>query len=1094
MHNKKTMRTAATMFIGALAGLSMLCGTAGAAGPWTVSLAQPDTWRFTAVAWGQGRYTAATSDGIIAISTDGASWRPVAADSGWRIRKIAFGPGGWVAAGWYWVADGYTPGLILKSPDGIRWSEALRSDQLDDPVAIDASGGVWRIFCGDSVWRSTDGAHWTRNAFVFDGSAITVDAVVRWHGGWVAAGTAGHGSHDSSGWIGTSSGGVTWRTLATPEHAFSCLTASPARLVAGGDGIVAWSDDGASWIVGDVPNGAGVHLTDLLWTGNRFVAIGAQPRAGSSEGSGVILISADGTAWTYATVDPFEDRIGLPIGELHALARSQPGMIAAGDQTVMVSGDGERWEHRVFGFPTQMDQLVPFGTTLLAIQTELPPGQDPSNVSHEALLSQDGIDWLEPGAPTIEPTGSAWRFIAHGELLFGFERYTGRSVAVRTSDGQWQTASLPAASGSFPAAAAWGTPGIVVVETNGLIDFSTGGLTWTARTIPGLHVFWQNVVWTGSMFLAIGSQGETAVSFNGLEWAVRQGAGNALDASHVATNGEVTVAVGRFGSLAWTVDGRQWTFVATGISRDFNAVRWTGNRFVAVGDNGIVLESSDGRVWSAGEKPSLAVNLRGVADAGGRTVAVGDGPTIQVHLPSVPDAAGPVAYRTVIPAAAHSPGANGSFWNTNVTLSSRSGRPVLAWLRWIRQSAPPVVRPFVVSGHLVLDDVVATLFGADSGSGALIVDSDAALAATSRTAAQAAGQGPGQVLPGIPPLSGAAPAVLPGLRGGPSFRTNIGLANVSAAGEHVTVELYDGSGVRIRTREIDLDAWRSVQLNRVLKGRAATGAVWARVTADGPFSAYASVIDNGTNDAATVLPATVTSDPLVIPAAAHTPGYNGALWRTSLDLVNPGDAPAEAALELLTPEGGTIPGGSVELGPGTAVRIDDVLAARFPGHTAGAIRITPSSGTIAAWSRTFDLTASGTLGQGIPAVPGKDASMPAGGSLMLAGLSGGPAASGWFHTNLGLVNTGDAPAKLRVTIGVETAVAFDRFVTVPANGWMQLLKVFRDVTVGPVAGGWIKVAVTGGSDRVLAWASVIDDGSGDPSFLTAWQVPAAPDE
>ena len=65
MHIKRTMRIAATIFIGALAGLSMLCGTAGAAGPWTVSLAQPDTWRFTVVAWAQGRYTAATADGII---------------------------------------------------------------------------------------------------------------------------------------------------------------------------------------------------------------------------------------------------------------------------------------------------------------------------------------------------------------------------------------------------------------------------------------------------------------------------------------------------------------------------------------------------------------------------------------------------------------------------------------------------------------------------------------------------------------------------------------------------------------------------------------------------------------------------------------------------------------------------------------------------------------------------------------------------------------------------------------------------------------------------------------------------------------------
>ncbi len=676
----------------------------------------------------------------------------------------------------------------------------------------------------------------------------------------------------------------------------------------------------------------------------------------------------------------------------------------------------------------------------------------------------------------------AYRIIAAG--TFGLGSHRG-------SLGSFPTPLVPihgVHSASDPTGAAWGVPGIVVVESNGTIDFSPDGLSWTPRAIPGLDVSWQNVVWTGSMFMAVGIQGETAVSFNGLSWAVRQKAGVSIDATSLASNGDITVAAGEFGAIAWTVDGRRWVPAPSSAANDLHAVTWTGGRFIAVGDNGLLLESPDGRNWTKGGGPPLAADLVGDDVIDGRVVVAGQDSTVQVRLPSVPDADDPPVYRTVIPAVAHAPGVNGSFWNTSVTLASLTGRPALVWLRWIRRMDPPVVRPFVVSGKAVLNDVVSTLFGADAGSGALVIDSKLPVAATSRTAAAAAGHGPGQVVPGIAPLRGGSTAILPGLRGGPSFRTNIGFANLSGTGEHVTVTVFGGDGSRIRERDVDVEGWRSVQLNRILKGSSPAGAVWAAVTADGPFAAYASVIDNGTNDAATVVPVAVTPKPLVVPAVAHTSGYNGSLWRSSLDIVDPGRDPARVMLELLTPEGGVIAGGSIDLEPGRAVRIDDVLGERFPGHPSGAVRIRPEAGSIAAWSRTFDVTPAGTLGQGIPAVPEGTAAVPAGGTLMLAGLKGGQAASGWFHTNLGLVNTGDAPARLLVQVGTGDGAVVDRIVTVPANGWVQLLKVLQDSVIGPVAEGWVTITVTEGSNRILAWASVIDNTSGDPSYRFARKV------
>ncbi|NOZ77691.1 MAG: hypothetical protein GXP48_00650 [Acidobacteria bacterium] len=1088
------LRKISMMIAGALAALVAVAGTA-AAGPWVVSMAQPDTWQFTAAAWGRGRYVAATGDGIIAISLDGGSWRAVAGNSHWYIQKMAFGAGGFVAVGRYRVTDSYTVGLILHSPDGVTWSEAVRPDRLNDPGAIASSDGVWRVFDRQSVWTSRGGTHWTSHPLTFDRQWIEIKAVSRWKGGWIAVGSVDDGSKLSTGWIGTSGDAASWTTVATPARPLSLLAASPARLVGVGAGLAAWSEDGSSWTVEDLPGGLETSLTDLAWTGTCFVASGWEDHPSTGPVNGFILTSTDGSQWEFAVIDPYDFRLMLPVWALHALAVSPAGLIALGDETVIASAGGQSWQHRLFGFPSQLTQLVRFGGNPLAIQTQLFPGDDPSWAEVFAYGTKNGIAWGLDGGPWIKPTGIAWRFISRERQLFGYKRYIGRSVSVLGPDGQWRFGSLPSSPSSYPTGAAWGAPGIVVVETHGTIDFSTDGLAWSQRSIPGTHISWQNVVWTGSMFMAIGSQGEVAVSPDGLVWAMRRRPGNGVDASFAATNGNLTVVAGAYGSLAWTVDGRRWTYVSQTTSEDLNSVRWTGDRFVASGNGGAVLESADGRSWTVSPAPPLAVDLHGADRMDGRTIVIGQGSTIQVRLPSVPEISQLPAYRTVVPAVAHAPGVNGSFWNTSLTLGNHVTGSVLVWLRWLRTSGPVETHPFVVPGGCELGDVVETLFGASSGSGALIIDSDAPLAVSSRTTAEAGGRGPGQVLPGITPIPGGTAAVLPGLAGAPVFRTNIGLANLGGAGEHVTIDLLDADGRLLRRREVDVDGWQSVQLNRVFKGLGVGGMAWARVSSDGPFSTYASVIDNGTNDAATVLPAVVTSQPLIVPAAAHTGGANGAVWRSDLDLVDPGEGPTEVALELLTPEGGAVPGGTVTLGPQSAVQLRDVLAARFPGHAAGAIRITPRTGTVAAWSRTFDVTPEGTLGQGIPAVLESSAAVPDGGVLSIGGLRGGSSVSGWFHTNVGLVNVGDTPSKLHLK--VEDAVydvKFDTTVTVPANGWLQLLKVLSHRAVEPLGGGFVNISVTSGSSRVLAWASVIDNTSGDPSFLLGQTVPAAPAE
>jgi hypothetical protein len=66
---------------------------------------------------------------------------------------------------------------------------------------------------------------------------------------------------------------------------------------------------------------------------------------------------------------------------------------------------------------------------------------------------------------------------------------------------------------------------------------------------------------------------------------------------------------------------------SAGVSETLYGVAWTSTRAVAVGENGVRLESADGLSWEA--SPSGTTNdLLGVAWKGGRLLAIGASGTI----------------------------------------------------------------------------------------------------------------------------------------------------------------------------------------------------------------------------------------------------------------------------------------------------------------------------------------------------------------------------------------------------------------------------------------------------------------------------------
>ncbi len=145
-------------------------------------------------------------------------------------------------------------------------------------------------------------------------------------------------------------------------------------------------------------------------------------------------------------------------------------------------------------------------------------------------------------------------------------------------------------------------------------------------------------------------------------------------------------------------------------------------------------------------------------------------------------------------------------------------------------------------------------------AGALEIVSDQPLFATSRTFNESGTGTFGLFLNGVSTSGTAdrgATVWLPQLRQNQAFRTNIGLLNTGGSRSRVRIVLYDGSGTELASARKTLDSGGWIQLQQPfskLAGRTDIGAGYARIDIEsgGGVIAYASVIDNGTNDGTAV--------------------------------------------------------------------------------------------------------------------------------------------------------------------------------------------------------------------------------------------------
>jgi len=254
---------------------------------------------------------------------------------------------------------------------------------------------------------------------------------------------------------------------------------------------------------------------------------------------------------------------------------------------------------------------------------------------------------------------------------------------------------------------------------------------------------------------------------------------------------------------------------------------------------------------------------------------------------------GPPRHR-VLPAVARTPGAGDTVWSSDVSIHYPGPNPTaVVFVRLIPTGgqgigeAPPEREILSIrqGETLTVADVLGELFP-EHEVAALVVESLAGTAGVSDIWVDSrtwtpTGSGLGTMGQGIPGFSRAetsSPVVIPGLESSDSFRTNLGLVNVSLnLRSTFAVDVFDASGALAGSLSTTLEPWSHVQIDELLGELSLTGSGYtARVSLAATenlythpseswepiFLAYGSRVDRASGD-----PTFVEAVPLVEPPA-----------------------------------------------------------------------------------------------------------------------------------------------------------------------------------------------------------------------------------
>lgn len=525
-----------------------------------------------------------------------------------------------------------------------------------------------------------------------------------------------------------------------------------------------------------------------------------------------------------------------------------------------------------------------------------------------------------------------------------------------------------------------------------------------------------------------------------------------------------------------TVETRQWSF----------------------NDGTTSTERNPRHVWTQAGTYEVTLTVNGPMGSSSVTKTI----TVEHWVGEIPPITEPGDHVYVIAAAAHAPGLEGTQWVTDVVLHNPGLDSAEAALWFMKSNqdntgAEGVAVSVPPGASQLIEDIVLAIFGENEAAGGLLVGSNQPLVVTSRTYNDAQSGTFGQFIPGRTITSGVqenAVVHLIQLTRTPTFRTNLGVANPTPEAVRVNVSLLDSRGEELTSKNLNIPPFGHLQRTDIIGLNTKDAfAIISSPTPEANYFPYASVVDNRTGDPMLIEPIEPNQD-FLVSASAHVGGLEDTDWRTDLEIFSTQTTAVDLQLDLLvTGEDNSSPLSiTTRLDPGTGDRMVDVLDRLFSYEGTAALEVHSLSGEIVVSSRTFNTTADGTYGQFLPGV-GSAATIFQGQEARIVHLSQDSTDDTGFRTNIGFVNRTGGTTRVVTDLYTADGTHLD---TVNTNlkpfEHRQINRIFRQATSDPIANGYAVVTTTSANGSFVAYASVVDNASGDPIFIPSKTVSAQP--
>lgn len=552
--------------------------------------------KLSAAAWSGSRYVAISDTGEAIISLDGINWNTKSRKTGAGPNDVVWGNNLFVSAD--------TNGYVSTSPDGIVWTPRNICNCFDAFSAVSWSGSLFTVVgAGGRIYVSSNGIDWTQQTSgatildVFSGIAVSPTARV----------AVGHDSAYAP-VVRYSLDGTTWNSPTfdvTPFQGFTTALWDGSRFVVAGNGGAYTSADGAAWTQAS----SGPLYTDrIVWDGSKYFTT-------SLSGA---TASTDLLTWTNAF--RYVNHTALDMfysGGQYLLVGHNNWTMDAG--WLATSPDGTNWTVRIGSDPK--NDVIWDGSKFMALDS-----------NGRLFNSTDGLDWNSTTGITLDYGSEVFSGLAYSPTL---NRYVAASSdkIVSSDDGvTWtsrQFATLLVAQSVI-----WTGNKFVLVGWNGNYWDSADGITWNPKGIRGTITFMphiNDVAWSSSLGLYVvvtaNPSNSILTSSDEITWN-ELGAAAPSGLYGIVWTGSKFVAVGTNGTIVTSADGANWTNRSITSGPTFYDVQVISGQLVAVGTSGRVFVSADDGINWVEQTSDTTNTLYAVSASPARSVAVGSVGTV----------------------------------------------------------------------------------------------------------------------------------------------------------------------------------------------------------------------------------------------------------------------------------------------------------------------------------------------------------------------------------------------------------------------------------------------------------------------------------